>query len=91
MSKVTELGMTEEEKTHTATTKDGQMWDGDKFDSVMCLLAECSTKMLKDIEKIDLFKRMTVNFIQSNTDADLKEYIKHRLTIELVDMITKGL
>ena len=89
MNKVAKLGLTEEEKTHTAITKDGQEWSGDMFDAIMTTFTECSLKTLREMEKVELFKRLTVNFIQSNTDSDLREYVKHRAILKIMDIIIK--
>jgi hypothetical protein len=53
------------------------------------LLAGCSQERLKDFDKTELFDRLTENFIKSNTEQDLKDFMAHNLAIKLLNIITR--
>lgn len=91
MEKVSELGKTEEEKTHVAITKDGHEVKLDEFDAIMCMLSECAPNTLKEIGEIEFFKTLTKNFISTITFSDLCKFIRHRVMIKLTNIITKQL
>ena len=71
------------------TTSDGKEFDSHGVSAVRMLLAGCSQERLKNFDQTALFDRLTENFIKSNTEQDLKDFMAHNLAIKLLNIITR--
>lgn len=71
------------------TTSDNKEVDGNCFNSVKMILAGCSNTRITNLGMDELFDRLTENFIKSNTEQDLKDFMAHNLAIKLLNIITR--
>lgn len=71
------------------TTSDGKEFDSHGVSAVRMILAGCSQECLKDFDKTELFDRLTENFIKSNTQKDLEDFMVHNVIIKLLNFITR--
>ena len=79
----------EKSETGGLTTSDGKEFDSHGVSAVKMLLAGCSQEHLKHFDKAELFDRLTENFVKSNTEQDLKDFMTHNLAIKLLNFITR--
>lgn len=67
-------------------TADGIVFPPEAVACIKTLLSRASEDTLQKIEGSELFQRLAVNFVKSNTKKDLDIYIKHN-TILLIAKI----
>ena len=89
MARKRENPVNEKSEIGGLTTSDGKEFDSHGVSAVRMLLAGCSQERLKDFDKTELFDRLTENFIKSNTEQDLKDFMAHNLAIKLLNIITR--
>lgn len=71
------------------TTSDGKKFDSHGVSAVKMILSGCSEERLNNFDKTELFDRLAENFIKSNTEQDLKDFMAHNLAIKLLNFITR--
>lgn len=79
----------EKSETGGLTTSDGKEFDSHGVSAVKMLLTGCSQEHLKRFDKAELFDRLTENFVKSNTEQDLKDFMTHNIAIKLLNFITR--
>ena len=77
----------ESESTKDYITADGIHVNKSCFDCVKIIICGVPPYMLKDIDRDRLFDRLAENFIKSNTEKDIRSFVKHHAVVGIMSLL----